>query len=73
MVTRVRQVTGSIRSQADHHFRSLKTLAGWVIFIAALQRVLYLRYDKGGPLEGCLLCVSGDGTIAVIALENYSL
>jgi len=51
----------------------MKTLAGWILFIAPLQRVLYLRHDKGGPLGGCLLCVSGDGTIAVIALDNYSL
>ena len=51
----------------------MKTLARWVLFIAPLQRVLYLRYDKGGPLAGCLLGVSGDGTIAVIALDDYSL
>lgn len=50
----------------------MKTLARWVLFITPLQRVLYLRYDKGGPLAGCLLCVSGDGTIAVIALDDYS-
>ena len=36
-------------------------------------QILYLRYDKDGPLAGCLLCVSGDGTIAVIALDDYSL
>ena len=30
--------------------------------------ILYLRYDKNGPLAGCLLCVSGDGTIAVIGV-----
>ncbi|KAI9511385.1 hypothetical protein F5148DRAFT_1323298 [Russula earlei] len=51
---------------------SMKTLARWILFITPLQRVLHQRYDKGGPLGGCLLCVSGDGTIAVIALENYS-
>jgi hypothetical protein len=67
-------ITGSVRSLLyDHPFRSMKTLAAWILFIAPLQRVLYLRHDKGGPLGGCLLCVSGDGTIAVIALDNYSL
>ncbi|KAH8982187.1 hypothetical protein EDB86DRAFT_2812394 [Lactarius hatsudake] len=49
----------------------MKTLARWVLFISPLQRVLHLRYDKGGPLRGCLLCVAGDGTIAVIALDDY--
>jgi WD repeat-containing protein 7 len=67
-------MVGRVRPPADcRHSRSLKTLARWVLFIAPLQRVLLLRSDKGGPLAGCLLCVSGDGTIAVIALENYSL
>lgn len=67
-------MVGRVRLPTDcRHFRSLKTLAGWVLFIAPFQRVLLLRYEKGGPLAGCLLCVSGDGTIAVIALENYSL
>ncbi|KAI0298119.1 hypothetical protein B0F90DRAFT_1818820 [Multifurca ochricompacta] len=50
---------------------SMKTLARWVLFLSPLQHVLHLRYDKGGPLRGCLLCVSGDGTIAVIALDDY--
>lgn len=51
----------------------MKTMARWILFIAPLQRVLYIKYDKGGPLAGCLLCVSGDGTIAVISLDSYSL
>lgn len=53
--------------------RSMRTLARWVLFISPLQRVLHLRHDKGGPLKGCLLCISGDGTIAVIALDDYQL
>ncbi|KAH9983707.1 hypothetical protein BJV74DRAFT_849553 [Russula compacta] len=59
-------------SVAIWSLESMKILARWILFIAPLQRVLYLRYDKGGPLRGCLLCVSGDGTIAVIALDDYS-
>jgi len=51
----------------------MKTLARWVLFISPLQRVLHLRYDKGGPLRGCLLCIARDGTIAVIALDDYQL
>lgn len=50
---------------------SMKTLARWVLFVSPLKRVLHLRYDKGGPLRGCLLCISGDGTSAVIALDDY--
>lgn len=51
----------------------MKTLARWVLFISPLQRVLHLKYDKGGPLRGCLLCIAGDGTIAVITLDDYQL
>jgi len=74
MVVRVRSIVGKDRSLTDDNpFRTMKTLARWVLFIAPLQRVLYMRYDKGGPLGGCLLCVSSDGTIAVIALDDYNL
>ncbi|KAH9990289.1 hypothetical protein BJV77DRAFT_1013521 [Russula vinacea] len=59
-------------SVAIWSLESMKTLVRWILFIVPLQRVLYVRYDKDGPLGGCLLCVSGDGTIAVIALDNYS-
>ncbi|KAH9073451.1 hypothetical protein EDB83DRAFT_2357410 [Lactarius deliciosus] len=58
-------------SVAIWSLESMKTLARWVLFISPLQRVLHLRYDKGGPLRGCLLCIAGDGTIAVIALDDY--
>jgi hypothetical protein len=73
MVVRVRQIAREARPQSNDPSRSMKTLARWVLFISPLRRVLYLRYDKGGPLMGCLLCVSGDGTIAVIALDDYNL
>ena len=74
MVVRVRPVVGKDGSLLDDHlFRTMKTLARWVLFIVPLQRVLYMRYDKAGPLGGCLLCVSGDGTIAAIALDSYNL
>lgn len=58
-------------SVAIWSLESMKTLARWVLFISPLQRVLHLRYDKGGPLRGCLLCIAGDATIAVIALDDY--
>ncbi|KAH9040230.1 hypothetical protein EDB84DRAFT_1587571 [Lactarius hengduanensis] len=58
-------------SVAIWSLESMKTLARWVLFISPLQRVLHLRHDKGGPLRGCLLCIAGDGTIAVIALDDY--
>ncbi|KAF8260917.1 hypothetical protein EI94DRAFT_1747183 [Lactarius quietus] len=58
-------------SVAIWSLESMKTLARWVLFISPLQRVLHLRYDKGGPLRGCLLSIAGDGTIAVIALDDY--
>ncbi|KAI0265617.1 hypothetical protein BC834DRAFT_824867 [Gloeopeniophorella convolvens] len=58
-------------SVAIWSLETLKMLARWTLFISPLERVLHLRHDKGGPLRGCLLCISGDGTIAVIALDEY--
>ncbi|THH17275.1 hypothetical protein EW146_g3520 [Bondarzewia mesenterica] len=50
---------------------SLKLLARWTIFITPLVDVVQVNQDRGGPLRGCTLCVSLDGTIAVIAIDEY--
>ncbi|KAI0246428.1 hypothetical protein BJV78DRAFT_1364863, partial [Lactifluus subvellereus] len=41
-------------SVAIWSLETMKTLARWILFISPLRRVLHLRYDKGGPLMGCL-------------------
>ncbi|ETW82184.1 hypothetical protein HETIRDRAFT_445035 [Heterobasidion irregulare TC 32-1] len=50
---------------------SLNLLARWTIFTTSLTDVVQIRQDKGEPLHGCLLCISYDGTIAVIVLDEY--
>ncbi|KAL0960599.1 hypothetical protein HGRIS_005631 [Hohenbuehelia grisea] len=56
-------------------FWSLDTLAlcaRWTIFIAPLASVIMPPDDKG-PLRGCALCISKNGTIAVIAIDGFQL
>ncbi|KAI0320952.1 hypothetical protein OF83DRAFT_1102148 [Amylostereum chailletii] len=50
---------------------SIKMLARWTIFISPLSDVVQLRQEKGGPFWGCILCISLDGTIAVITMDDY--
>ncbi|KAI8986132.1 WD40 repeat-like protein [Trametes punicea] len=55
-------------------FWSLETFrlcARWTIFTTPLARIISLHDEKIGRLHGCVLCVSQDGTIAVIALDGY--
>ncbi|CAL1713651.1 unnamed protein product [Somion occarium] len=48
---------------------SLRLLARWTVFINPLSRVLVLQ--TASWLRGCVFCISQDGTIAVIALDEY--
>ncbi|KAI9066035.1 WD40 repeat-like protein [Trametes sanguinea] len=50
---------------------TLKLCARWTLFTTSLARVISLHDEKVGRLHGCVLCVSQDGTIAVIALDGY--
>ncbi len=50
--------------------RSLKLLARWTVFTVPLARVINL---EEGRLSGCALCISEDGTIAVIAVDGFQL
>lgn len=52
--------------------RSLKLVARWTIFISPLVQVLQCR-ETTGPLRGCVLCASRNGTVAVIALDGLQL
>lgn len=54
-------------------FSTLKLCARWTIFIAPLARVVQFLDSQSGPLRGCVLCVSQDGTIAVVAVDGFQL
>ncbi|KAH8822569.1 hypothetical protein DL96DRAFT_1745631 [Flagelloscypha sp. PMI_526] len=49
---------------------SFKILARRSQFLCPLWRVYQIQ-EQSGPLTGCILCVSEDGTIAVIALDGF--
>ena len=55
--------------------RDLKLCASFVQFIAPLLHVVQVRQQEehAGPLRGCALCISADGTIAVIAVDGFEL
>ncbi|PIL35130.1 hypothetical protein GSI_02919 [Ganoderma sinense ZZ0214-1] len=50
---------------------TLKLFARWTVFTSPLAHMLSLHDEKVGRLCGCVLCISQDGTIAVIALDGY--
>ncbi|EGN97892.1 hypothetical protein SERLA73DRAFT_55174 [Serpula lacrymans var. lacrymans S7.3] len=50
---------------------SLKLCARWTVFLTPLVRVIQLQNEKAGPLRGCALCVSEDGTIAVFVIDGF--
>ncbi|KAI0718156.1 WD40 repeat-like protein [Cerioporus squamosus] len=52
-------------------YDTLKLCARWTLFTTPLARVIPLQDEKVGRLHGCALCVSQDGTIAVIAVDGH--
>ncbi|OJT12977.1 WD repeat-containing protein 7 [Trametes pubescens] len=50
---------------------TLKLCARWTVFTTPLVRVISLEDEGVGRLHGCVLCISQDGTIAVIAVDGY--
>ena len=52
---------------------SLKLLARWIVFTTPLKDVVKLQREKGAPFTGCSLCISQDGTIAVLDLVDRQL
>ncbi|KAF8627389.1 hypothetical protein AX17_006204 [Amanita inopinata Kibby_2008] len=50
---------------------NLKLCARWTVFTTSLSRVVQLPDGRTGPLRGCLLCVSQDGTIAIVAIDDF--
>ncbi|KAI0655440.1 WD40 repeat-like protein [Cubamyces menziesii] len=49
---------------------TLKLYARWTVFTTPLARTISLHDEKMGRLHGCILCVSQDGTIAVVAVDG---
>ncbi|KAG2359683.1 hypothetical protein BDR07DRAFT_1487951 [Suillus spraguei] len=54
---------------------SLKLQAQFTPFIVPLTRIAQVLQsnENAGPLRGSLLCVSGDGTIAVVSIEGFEM
>ncbi|KIY66834.1 WD40 repeat-like protein [Cylindrobasidium torrendii FP15055 ss-10] len=50
---------------------TLTLVARWVMFITPLARVLQFDDLKVGTLRGCALCISQDGTIAIVAVDGF--
>ncbi|KIJ14943.1 hypothetical protein PAXINDRAFT_176598 [Paxillus involutus ATCC 200175] len=55
--------------------QGLKLCARFLQFIAPLLHVVQIRQqeENAGPLRGCVLCISADGTIVVIAVDGFEL
>lgn len=66
-------ICGLLAYSADVRYRTLSLRARWTIFTAPLTQVIHITGDTIGRLRGCTLCISQDGTIAVIALDGYQL
>ncbi|KAI0823988.1 WD40 repeat-like protein [Trametes gibbosa] len=49
---------------------SLKLCARWTVFTTPLACVVSLEDEDVGRLHGCMLCISQDGTIAVVAVDG---
>ncbi|KAH9922915.1 WD40 repeat-like protein [Fomitopsis serialis] len=58
-------------SMAIWDLQSLSLRARWTMFTEPLAQVVHLKGDSIGRLRGCTLCISQDGTIAVIAIDGY--
>ncbi|KAF8984038.1 hypothetical protein BDQ17DRAFT_1260967 [Cyathus striatus] len=50
---------------------TLELCARWTLFIAPLSKVVQFAEDETTHLRGCVLCISQDGTIAVIAVDGF--
>jgi hypothetical protein len=52
---------------------SLELCARWTVFTTPLAHVAQFQDDEVGPLRGCVLCISEDGTVAVIVMDGFQL
>ena len=67
----IKYVNVTCNGQCLINVSTLKLCARWILFITPLFQVIQVPVDRTGPLHGCVLCVAQDGTIAVIALEDF--
>ncbi|KAF8065183.1 hypothetical protein FPV67DRAFT_1501698 [Lyophyllum atratum] len=49
----------------------LKLCARWTLFTTCLSSAIQVEDTQNGPLKGCVLCISTDGTIAVIVVDGF--
>ncbi|KDR82569.1 hypothetical protein GALMADRAFT_237950 [Galerina marginata CBS 339.88] len=71
--TRERYIVGGA-DDGSIGFWSLNTfelVARWSIFVTPLAKVVQFEAETTGPLRGCALCISRDGTIAVIVIDGF--
>ncbi|KAG7444190.1 uncharacterized protein BT62DRAFT_988008 [Guyanagaster necrorhizus] len=52
-------------------YDTLKLCARWIVFAEPLAQVHQFHKMTTGPLRGCVLCVSQDGTIAVVVVDGF--
>ncbi|KAG6827291.1 hypothetical protein H0H93_015696, partial [Arthromyces matolae] len=49
----------------------LKMCARWTLFTTNMTYCIKIRETEASPLKGCVLCISADGTIAVIVVDGF--
>ena len=54
-------------------YSTFELAARWTIFTTPLFKVVQFHGEDAGPLHGCILCISRDGTIATIAIDGFQL
>ncbi|KAG6827295.1 hypothetical protein H0H92_012460 [Tricholoma furcatifolium] len=59
---------GSVAFWTFDHY---KLCARWTLFITPLSYVVQIPDTEKSPLKGCALCISADGTIAVIVIDGF--
>lgn len=52
---------------------SLELQARWTVFTTPLKHVAQFQDNSMGPFNGCILCVSEDGTVVVIVIDGLQL
>jgi hypothetical protein len=50
-----------------------KICARWTVFVSPLTNIIPVKDIQDSPLLGHVLCISEDGTIAVIAIDEFQL
>ncbi|KAF8158416.1 hypothetical protein B0H34DRAFT_797808 [Crassisporium funariophilum] len=71
--TREKYILGGVDdgSIAFWSMSTFELVARWTVFITPLIKVLQFENENSGTLRGCVLCISRDGTIAVIVIDGF--